>query len=96
MKSCLTRAFAIVSLVAVSATAPLAGQQPAPATAPAQAARPAPIKSPELHSDRTVTFRLLAPKPCLRQIVEVHEPVRQTEPPERANHLSVCRSRVAS
>jgi hypothetical protein len=40
MKSCLTRAFAIVSLVAVSATAPLAGQQAAPATAPAQAARP--------------------------------------------------------
>ena len=62
MKSCLTRAFAIVSLVAVSATAPLAGQQAAPATAPAQAARPTPIKSPEIHPDRTVTFRLLAPK----------------------------------
>ena len=34
----------------------------APAAAPAQAARPAPIKSPEIHPDRTVTFRLLAPK----------------------------------
>ena len=45
-----------------AATAPLAGQQAPPAGAPAQAARPAPLKSPEIHPDRTVTFRLLAPK----------------------------------
>ena len=39
----------------------LLGQQP-PAGAPAQAARPAPLRSPDIHPDRTVTFRLLAPK----------------------------------
>jgi enterochelin esterase-like enzyme len=32
---------------------------PAPAT---QAPRPAPVRSPEIHADRSVTFRLLAPK----------------------------------
>src|SRR5262245_15859172 len=37
-----------------------AGQPPAPGQ-PA-AARPAPLRSPDIHSDRTVTFRLLAPK----------------------------------
>ena len=65
MKSCLARVFATASVVAVmaaAATAPLAGQQAPPAGAPAQAARPAPLKSPEIHPDRTVTFRLLAPK----------------------------------
>ena len=68
MKSYLTRVFAMVAGVAAIATVPLAGQQPppagqqAPAAAPAQAARPAPLKSPEIHPDRTVTFRLLAPK----------------------------------
>jgi enterochelin esterase family protein len=65
MKSCLTNAFTAVSVVAVIATtgaAPLAGQQAPPAAPAAQAARPAPIKSPEIHPDRTVTFRLLAPK----------------------------------
>jgi len=39
----------------------LLGQQP-PAGASAQAARPAPLRSPDIHPDRTVTFRLLAPK----------------------------------
>jgi enterochelin esterase family protein len=62
MKSCLARMWAAVSVVAVVALAPLAGQQAPPAGAAAQAARPAPLKSPEIHSDRTVTFRLLAPK----------------------------------
>ena len=68
MKSYLTRVFAMVAGVAAIATVPLAGQQPppagqqAPAAAAAQAARPAPLKSPEIHPDRTVTFRLLAPK----------------------------------
>jgi enterochelin esterase family protein len=36
----------------------LSGQAPAP---PAQAARPIPPKSPDIHADRTVTFRLMAP-----------------------------------
>src|SRR5262249_20361112 len=39
----------------------LVAQQPRPA-APGAAARPAPLHSPEIHPDRTVTFRLLAPK----------------------------------
>ena len=59
MKSCLTDVFTAVSVVAVIATAAgtarLAGQQAPPAAPPAQAA---PIKSPEIHPDRTVTFRL--------------------------------------
>src|SRR6476646_7507247 len=55
------RVAAAVSLIALAASMPLAGQQ-APAAAPAQAPRPAPLKSPEIHPDRTVTFRLLAPK----------------------------------
>src|SRR6188472_3826442 len=66
MKSCLTGAFTAVSVAAVIAAAagvaPLAAQQTPPAAPPAQAARPAPLKSPEIHPDRTVTFRLLAPK----------------------------------
>jgi enterochelin esterase-like enzyme len=52
----------VVAIVALVARAPLAGQQAPPASAAAQAARPAPLKSPEIHSDRTVTFRLPAPK----------------------------------
>ena len=43
----------------------LFAQQAPPQGAPAQAqqaARPAPLKSPEIHPDHTVTFRLLAPK----------------------------------
>src|SRR6266545_4514720 len=62
MKSCLSRVLGTISVAAVIATAPLAGQQPPPAGAPAQAPRPVPLKSPEIHPDRTVTFRLLAPK----------------------------------
>src|SRR4029450_11419345 len=62
MKNCRARLFAAVSVAAVVAAAPLAGQQAPPAGAPAQAARPAPLRSPEIHTDRTVTFRLLAPK----------------------------------
>src|SRR6185436_4177856 len=63
MKSCLTDVFTAVSVVAVIATAAgtarLAGQQAPPAAPPAQAA---PLRSPEIHPDRTATFRLLAPK----------------------------------
>jgi len=39
-----------------------AGQQTPPAAPAAQAPRPAPVRSPEIHADRRVTFRLLAPK----------------------------------
>src|SRR5919108_4710955 len=49
MKSCL----ALVVALLVVATATLTGRQ---------AIRPAPLKSPEVHADRTVAFRLLAPK----------------------------------
>jgi enterochelin esterase-like enzyme len=53
-------------LVAASlAIAPVMARQapaPAPAAQPAAAARPAPIRSPEIHPDHTVTFRLSAPK----------------------------------
>lgn len=52
-------AIAVAALLGV----PLAGQQTPTAGAAAQpAARPAPLKSPEIHPDHTVTFRLLAPK----------------------------------
>jgi enterochelin esterase-like enzyme len=51
---------AAVAFIAAAA-APLAGQQAPAAPAPAAAARPAPLKSPEIHADRTVTFRLRAP-----------------------------------
>src|SRR2546428_5125711 len=51
--------------IACSAGVPLLSAQ-APATAPgeppAQAARPAVPRSPDIHPDRTVTFRLMAPK----------------------------------
>src|SRR5262249_36085140 len=62
----MTHAIPLVSAAAVAALAgsPLVrAQQPPPQGAPAQApVRPAPLKSPEIHPDRTVTFRLLAPK----------------------------------
>jgi enterochelin esterase-like enzyme len=55
--------FAAAVLIAVSAAMPLSAQQGAAPAAPAQAAaRPAPLKSPEIHPDRSVTFRLSAPK----------------------------------
>ena len=58
------RSSVAAALVVIAAAVPLRGQQAAPPTPPpqAQAARPAPVKSPEIHPDRTVTFRLLAPK----------------------------------
>ncbi len=55
------RLSAALAFVAVAA-APIIGQQAPPAGAAQPAARPAPIKSPEIHPDRTVTFRLSAPK----------------------------------
>jgi enterochelin esterase-like enzyme len=56
------RILAAVAVIACAADMPLTAQQPAPAGTAAQAARPAPLRSPEIHPDRTVTFRLLAPK----------------------------------
>jgi hypothetical protein len=50
---------AVIGLVI--GASPLA-QQPPTAPLPAAAARPMPLRSPEIHPDRTVTFRLLAPK----------------------------------
>jgi enterochelin esterase-like enzyme len=56
----LSAAVAVVALAGLS----LAAQQAPPAGAQGAqpAARPAPLKSPEIHPDRTVTFRLMAPK----------------------------------
>jgi enterochelin esterase-like enzyme len=50
--------------VAIGAHSTLRAQQPAAqgAPAPQQAARPPALKSPEIHPDHTVTFRLNAPK----------------------------------
>jgi enterochelin esterase-like enzyme len=63
MKIRLARVCATITLGGVIAVASVAGQQAPPAGAPAQAAaRPAPLKSPEIHPDRSVTFRLAAPK----------------------------------
>jgi enterochelin esterase family protein len=56
------RLSAAAAFIALAGTSVI-GQQTPPAAAAAQpAARPAPIKSPEIHPDRTVTFRLSAPK----------------------------------
>jgi len=51
-------------LVAFGSHSTLRAQQPAAQGAPAQqpAARPPAVKSPEIHPDRTVTFRLRAPE----------------------------------
>jgi enterochelin esterase family protein len=51
-----------IAVIACTAGLTLTAQQPAPPTAAVQAARPAPLRSPEIHPDRTVTFRFLAPK----------------------------------
>jgi enterochelin esterase-like enzyme len=51
------RLSAAAAFIAFTASAPGAQQPPAGA-----AARPAPLHSPEIHPDRTVTFRLMAPK----------------------------------
>ena len=42
--------------------ASLVAQQPPATQPPANAVRPAPLRSPDIHPDRTATFRLLAPK----------------------------------
>src|SRR5438552_12431647 len=55
--ACLSGIAAIGLVIGAS----LAAQQPPTAAPPAAAARPA-LRSPEIHPDRTVTFRLLAPK----------------------------------
>jgi len=52
----------IIAVISVVAGVSLAAQQPAAAPQPGATARPAPPRSPEIHPDRTVTFRLLAPK----------------------------------
>src|SRR6266700_4797910 len=54
----LSAAAALIALVCM----PLVAQQAPTAGPPALAVRPAPIRSPEIHPDRTVTFRLMAPK----------------------------------
>jgi enterochelin esterase-like enzyme len=51
-----------VAVIGVIIGASLAAQPPPAAPAPGAAARPAPLRSPDIHPDRTVTFRLLAPK----------------------------------
>ena len=54
---------AAAALIIATAVIPLAARQaPAPGAATQPAARPAPLKSPEIHPDRSVTFRLSAPK----------------------------------
>ena len=59
-----------------------AGQQTPPAAPAAQAPRPAPVRSPEIHADRRVTFRLLAPKPgYLRLYCQVQVAGRQVFAP---------------
>ena len=51
-----------VAAIGLVIGASLAAQQPPTAPPPVNAVRPAPLRSPEIHPDRTVTFRLLAPK----------------------------------
>jgi enterochelin esterase-like enzyme len=51
---------AVIGVIIIGAS--LAAQQPPAAPAPGAAARPTPLGSPDIHLDRTVTFRLLAPK----------------------------------
>jgi len=60
MTIALRRLWGTVALIAAMTGASTVAQQP-PA-APAAAARPTPLRSPDIHPDRTVTFRLLAPK----------------------------------
>jgi enterochelin esterase family protein len=57
-------ASAATIFIALAANPVVRAQQAAPQGAPPQqpAARPAPLKSPEIHPDRTVTFRHSAPK----------------------------------
>jgi enterochelin esterase family protein len=64
MRRVIPIASAATILIAFAANPTVRAQQAAAQGAPAQqpAARPAPLKSPEVHPDRTVTFRLNAPK----------------------------------
>jgi len=55
------RVSATVAAIGLINGASLVAQQP-PAAPPPAAARPAPLRSPDIHPDRTVTFRLSAPK----------------------------------
>src|SRR5262245_52830727 len=55
----LSRTLAAIGLLAGST---VGAQQPPAPPSPAAAVRPAPLRSPDIHPDRTVTFRLLAPK----------------------------------
>jgi enterochelin esterase-like enzyme len=55
------RVSGIVAAMGLVVGGSLVAQQP-PAPPAANAARPAPLHSPDIHPDRTVTFRLLAPK----------------------------------
>ena len=55
------RLSAAVAAIGLISGASLIAQQP-PAAPASAAARPAPLRSPDIHPDRTVTFRLLAPK----------------------------------
>jgi len=57
----MSTAAAAVACLVLAAAHPVQAQQTPPAAAAAQPARPAPLKSPEIHPDRTVTFRLRAP-----------------------------------
>src|ERR1051325_3298509 len=52
------RLSATVAVIALVVGASLVAQQPPPGAA----ARPAPLRSPDIHPDHTVTFRLMAPK----------------------------------
>src|SRR3982750_5048021 len=52
----------IVAAIGIVVGASLVAQQPPTAPPAASAARPTPLRSPEIHPDRSVTFRLLAPK----------------------------------
>ena len=56
----LARTIAVSALLGITLAAGSPFLQ-AQASAPAPAARPVPPKSPEIHPDRTVTFRLMAP-----------------------------------
>ena len=53
---------AALTLAAITAVPALGQQPPAPTAPPAAPVRPAVPRSPEIHPDKTVTFRLSAPK----------------------------------
>src|SRR5947209_1361585 len=51
-----------VAAIGFIVSASLVAQQPPTAPPAANAARPTPLRSPDIRPDRTVTFRLLAPR----------------------------------